>query len=464
MGIRSRFSWDRREEEDRLQIAIEDINVGDRARQAFERLDELADSILHHGQIQPIVVETTEEGKYRLLAGERRLRACKILKWTHVEAMTRDALSETQRLEIELEENLHRQDFTWQEEVALKRAIDECKRREHGETGIARSSGKWTIVDTAALLGESKTNVAADIALAKAMTLYPELAEEKTKSAAYKRLKLLEEVRLRKLLAARKAGNGDGEALEEQVLHGDLREVLPTLPEGSVDLVIVDPPYGVAFDTVAHDGSAGYQNFNDSPEYAQALLEEMIPLLHRVMARDSAIYIFYSIQQHDRITKLLSETFDNIDPMPIIWHKTNLGGGSVANPRIHRNRVYEVLYYARKGHRDLLKMGLGNVLPYDVVTHSLKLHPTEKPVELISSLIEASSRAGETVLDCCAGAGSTGVAARALKRRFILVERQEHYVNVINQRLSAKPIDPTAPPKQKFRQEVEALLARVNAL
>lgn len=447
-----------------MQIRIEDIVVGDRARQVFERLDELAASIDEHGQIHPIVVTPLEDGKWGLVVGERRLRACKILKWESIEASEREGLSPTQLLELELEENLHRQDFTWQEEVALKRAIDACKRKEVGETGSVRSSGKWTVVDTAALLGESKTNVAADIALAKGMDIYPELAEEKTKAAAYKKLKLLEEVRLRKMLAARKNEGGNGEALEEQVIHGDLREVLPTLLPGTVDLVIVDPPYGVAFETVSHDSSAGYQVFDDSPEYAEILLHDMIPKLHRVMAQDSAIYLFHSLQFHEKILKLLSETFDNIDSMPIIWYKTNLGGGSVTNPDIHRSRWYEVIYYARKGKRDLLRPGLGNVLPFDILPGARKLHPTEKPIELLSHLIESSSRPGELVLDCCAGSGATGMAARALKRRFILVERQEHYFNVIEQRLAAKPIDPKASKKAQFRAEVEALLERVNAL
>ncbi|MDE3100543.1 MAG: DNA methylase, partial [Verrucomicrobiota bacterium] len=66
-----------------------------------------------------------------------------------------------------------------------------------------------------------------------------------------------------------------------------------------------------------------------------------------------------------------------------------------------------------------------------------KLHPTQKPVSLLTPLVEAYSRPGDIVLDPFAGSGTTGVAARQCRRRFILIEKDAQYHQAAAQRLSA---------------------------
>jgi DNA modification methylase len=62
-------------------------------------------------------------------------------------------------------------------------------------------------------------------------------------------------------------------------------------------------------------------------------------------------------------------------------------------------------------------------------------HPTQKPVRLLSYLIELFSRPGETVLDSCMGSGSTGVAALRTGRNFIGIEKHEPFFDVAQSRL-----------------------------
>jgi len=64
------------------------------------------------------------------------------------------------------------------------------------------------------------------------------------------------------------------------------------------------------------------------------------------------------------------------------------------------------------------------------------LHPTQKPVALFEYLIKTYTNEGDLVLDNCAGSGTTGVAARNLKRNFILIEKEPEYVEIIKKRLS----------------------------
>lgn len=90
-------------------VFIDDINVGERRREDFGDIEGLAESIGKYGLFHPIIVD----GANNLVAGERRLRACRdILKWSEMPARLYSELSEDERREIELEENLRRKDLT----------------------------------------------------------------------------------------------------------------------------------------------------------------------------------------------------------------------------------------------------------------------------------------------------------------------------------------------------------------
>ncbi len=77
-----------------------------------------------------------------------------------------------------------------------------------------------------------------------------------------------------------------------------------------------------------------------------------------------------------------------------------------------------------------------DVLRYNVVAIDKRVgHPCEKPVDLLADLIKTSTRPGDTVLDCFAGSGATGIAAKATGRRAVLIEQEESYCRMIRQRL-----------------------------
>ena len=97
-----------------MQIPISNIIVAERYRTDFGPIDELARSITDNGLILPIAVEQLADGTYDLLAGERRLRACRSLNWETIEARIYEGpLSDLERRSIELEENIQRKDMTW---------------------------------------------------------------------------------------------------------------------------------------------------------------------------------------------------------------------------------------------------------------------------------------------------------------------------------------------------------------
>jgi predicted methyltransferase len=67
-----------------------------------------------------------------------------------------------------------------------------------------------------------------------------------------------------------------------------------------------------------------------------------------------------------------------------------------------------------------------------------KFHPTQKPVALFEYLIKTYTNEGDLVLDNCAGSGTTGIAARNLNRNFILIEKEQEYIEIINNRLNGE--------------------------
>src|SRR5215472_16520683 len=105
----------------------------ERIRRDYGDIEELAASMARFGQIQPIVIDD----KNVLVAGGRRLAAAIHLGWTKIQCISREDVSETQRKEIELEENLRRKDLTWVEEIKAVRALYELKVALHG----ARDTG-----------------------------------------------------------------------------------------------------------------------------------------------------------------------------------------------------------------------------------------------------------------------------------------------------------------------------------
>jgi ParB family chromosome partitioning protein len=112
-----------------LQIEIDSIDANPfqpRTRFDSQSLEELAASIRQVGIVQPLTVRESEDGRYQLIAGERRLRAARMAGLTHVPAYIRTA-DDTAMLEMALVENIQREDLDAMEvAITYQRLIEEC--------------------------------------------------------------------------------------------------------------------------------------------------------------------------------------------------------------------------------------------------------------------------------------------------------------------------------------------------
>lgn len=151
-----------------MLIDIDKIVVGDRIRKDFGDIQELADDIKENGLINPPVVNK----EYVLLAGERRLRACKLLGWPQVEVRMMDTRDAEHELNIEISENDVRKGFTKSERVDyIKRLlrIEQAKAKERmsdGAKGVENSTPLRADVATAAAFGMKKDTMRRELFIA----------------------------------------------------------------------------------------------------------------------------------------------------------------------------------------------------------------------------------------------------------------------------------------------------------
>ena len=205
------------------------------------------------------------------------------------------------------------------------------------------------------------------------------------------------------------AGSGDAWELHQK----DAVEWLRGLEAGTVDLVITDPPYeslekhrAIGTTTrLKHSKASSNDWFEIFPN---ARFPELFRELHRVLARDSHLYLFCD-QETMFIAKPIAEQAGFRFWKPLVWDKCRIGLG------YHYRAQYELVLFFEKGKRRLEDLSVPDILRYPRVHGG---YPSEKPVALSELFVRQSSAPGSLVIDPFMGSGSAGVAALELGRRF----------------------------------------------
>ena len=230
---------------------------------------------------------------------------------------------------------------------------------------------------------------------------------------------------------------------------GDCLEVMKTIPDGSIDAIITDPPYGTTackWDSVI--------DFN-----------LMWTQLHRIIKPNGAIVLFGSepFSSALRMSNIKNYKYD------IIWHKSHPTGFALSKKRVMKYHENISLFYKKQptynpqmtqgkpNHWKVSKVSKvsntqpilksvknvnGNnkypnsVMYFNCPNRNGVLHPTQKPVPLMEYLIKTYTNENEIVLDFTMGSGSTGVAAKNLKRKFIGIEQDEKYFKIAEERIN----------------------------
>lgn len=242
-----------------------------------------------------------------------------------------------------------------------------------------------------------------------------------------------------------------------QLYQGDCLDILATLPPGSVDAVIADPPYAVtdcswdsliplgplwvALRRVLRPGGAVVL-FGQQP-FTTTLIGSNLPWFRQALVWD----------------KGQSTDFQLANVRPLRRHEDVLvfcSRGTTYNPQmVERDTPLDARNWRPSSDGDLMRirsnMNTRRTLRTHSYPHSIlafssaggecnstkRVHPTQKPVDLLAYLVRTYTNPGDTVLDFCAGSFSTGVACVQEDRNFIGIERDPDYFRIGSERIAA---------------------------
>lgn len=227
-----------------------------------------------------------------------------------------------------------------------------------------------------------------------------------------------------------------------QLYNDDCLEILKTISDGSIDLVITDPPYRMNHTTGGNKNigmnnrwqgniKAGntVMNFNIDIKFS-----DWLPEVYRVLKNSGHCYIFCNDKN---VQELLNDATkigfreSNI----LVWIKNN-----ACPNRYYMKNCEFVLFLYKGATKPIADMSSKAAFACDNINGKDKHHPTEKPVEILKSFITNSSNIEDTVLDPFMGSGSTGVACMQTNRQFIGIEIDKNYFDVAQKRITNKTV------------------------
>lgn len=234
--------------------------------------------------------------------------------------------------------------------------------------------------------------------------------------------------------------------MEVDVIYNeDCLEGMKRIPDGSIDMILCDLPYGTTackWDSVIPFEPLWEQYKRIIKDNGAIVLFGSEPFSSKLRYSNLKMYRYDWIWAKNRGTGIF-----NANKMPLKSHETI----SVFykklpqyNPQMREGKPYKCKQGKQSGafgesNRTIITESKGGRYPLTVIefnsTNGKNVHPTQKPVALLEYLIKTYTNEGDTVLDNCAGSGSTLVAAVNTNRHYIGFELDEHYFDIACQRL-----------------------------
>ena len=216
----------------------------------------------------------------------------------------------------------------------------------------------------------------------------------------------------------------------QNIIHGNCLNVLPTLSKNSFDLLLTDPPYGMDF-------KSGWNNKskikNDKIQDTILLFDEALKQTVDLLKEDAHFYIFGNINFLELIKPIIEKHLNlkNI----LIWDRGVIGMGDLKS----YGNSFDIIYFGyNKKYKDLNGNRDRDILNFNRVTPSKNIHPTEKPIDILEYLIKKSTMENNKILDPFAGGGSTLLASKNTNRKCTGIELEEEYFDMINLKLQGE--------------------------
>jgi len=226
----------------------------------------------------------------------------------------------------------------------------------------------------------------------------------------------------------------------------DCLEVMPEIANKSIDMILCDLPYGTtacSWDTIIPFEPLWVQYKRIIKDNGAIVLTASQPFTSKLVMSNLKMFKYALVWEKNRPTGLFTA---KIQPMK--YHEDILifGNGKIKyNPQMWIGKKSHSVGrgISKSKHYDLPILKDRENSQYKYPKSILKynrdhppIHPTQKPIALFEYLIKTYTNEGDTVLDNCAGSGTIGVACQNLNRKFILIEKEQKYIDIIKKRLS----------------------------
>ena len=327
-------------ETDYKVIPIDSIVIESRQRQKLGNLDMLVYSISQYGQFLPIVVQDLGNGKYRLIDGERRLRACISIEQTGIKAILYENISEIEQKQIELELNVIREQLNPIDEARAIRDIFEAEKKRYMHNLPGRFGRGFTQKDLARKLDRSEAGISQALKVADAADTDPTLELCSTRREIHQRIKEGKYLPI--------AGGVANKIAEESMIVDSLTSYLNVIEKNSITLLILD---------------------------IDLVCIEDIKLIYSRLQLGGALIIFHPIVKTAQVHATLNTAEFFYTEEPYIWHCS-------------KEETYKSYTWAGKSRQKSLRyMGQHSTHP----RNSNALHGKAKPYNLIYALVRSNT-------------------------------------------------------------------------
>lgn len=234
------------------------------------------------------------------------------------------------------------------------------------------------------------------------------------------------------------------------LVNCDCLDFMPLIPDGSIDMILADPPYGTtacSWDSIIPLALMWEQLTRVIKENGPIVMTASQPFTSKLVSSNYTMFKYCWIwkknygsnfavarkqpfKEHEDIC-----VFYKKQPSyhPIMEPRSETGKNFIKNCNYENRKSDHSSMTTSKADRDPSWRLPGSVKKFNMQTG---YHPTQKPVALMEYLIKTYTHEGDTVLDFCMGSGTTGVACKNLNRNFIGIEKDKKYFNIAKDRIN----------------------------
>jgi len=245
--------------------------------------------------------------------------------------------------------------------------------------------------------------------------------------------------------------------MKEEIIMGDCLIEMQKIPDKSIDMILCDLPYGTTackWDTIIPFEPLWEQYKRIIKDNGAIVLTASQPFTSALVMSNVKMFKYDWVWEKSRVTGVLNAkrqplrtkedvlVFSINTPVynPQGTYKCNKQTGTgVARDGSQGLATGKITQTSNGKYRQTVTGYPRNIIR--IPSEGRTKHPTQKPVALFEYLIKTYTNEGDLVLDNCAGSGTTGVACKKLSRNFILIEKEQEYIDIINKRLTPPEIN-----------------------